>query len=135
MNLDRNPFVASACEDMIEHRTCLVAVSDLLGSHLPDEPGIDLDMYEEHAVTETFLSLWRNLSDVATTSRATLLSVMHGITIEHRHPAYRVSETCLLHVYQAQVGSDITLVFRSDQAASQAAGRAATTWLAVLHGH
>jgi hypothetical protein len=122
MSLDRNPFVASACEDIIEGRLHTLTVSELALDSNTD----DLDLTDRHTVTHTFWSMWRNLSFSGSPTRTALLSVMRGIRIEQRHPAYRVSSTGFLNVYQAQVGNDVTLVFKTSDDDF--------VWLAVLHG-
>lgn len=129
MNLDRHPFVASACDDIAENRTRRLTAAELLHpQQLPEQ--FDVNLAEEHHVTETFLSLWNNLSETNKTPRGLLLSLMHGITIETRHPAYRVSPTGLPDVSQAQVGDNATLVFRAASDPHQP-----IVWLAVIHGH
>lgn len=122
MSLDRNPFVASACEDLAEGRLHTMTAAALAY----DSDISEAEATEEHTVTDTFLAMWRTLSFSGTPTRSALLSVMRGIRIEPRHPAYRVAPTGFLNVHQAQVGNNVTLVFRTADDT--------LVWLAVLHG-
>lgn len=128
MDLERDPFVAASCDDLTESRTHQVTAAELLTGHGDQPQTIDLNTNEQHQVTDTFLALWKNLSATVTT-RALMLSVMHGITIEPRHPAYRVSPTPIPDTYQAEVGTDATLVFHR----SLDGTTTHLVWLAVIH--
>lgn len=138
MELERNPFVDTACADLAEGQVRDLTVADLLTITAEDaaetsadaaEADLDADQGDgTFRVTETFLLLWKNLPTSGAVNRATIASVMHGISMESRHPAFRVQPTGHPDTYQADIGDHVTLVFtRGDDT------DAGQVWLAVLH--
>jgi hypothetical protein len=129
MDLDRNPFMGTALDDEQTNRTLVVTAGSLeAATGQTPATGHTLDRTEIHHVTETFTRLWSN---IPATQYALILSVMHGINKEPRHPAMRVTPTKTAHLMQAQVGDSVTLVYRADPAAPHRP----LTWLAILHAH
>lgn len=109
----RSPFVAAALRDATEGHTQTVTAGHLYAA---------TDHRDEFVISETFLAMWDSLT-LSDHLRASVVTLMSGITRNPKHPAFRVSTTTDPRINQAALGDTLTLMFTAETP---------PTWLALV---